>query len=542
MSAIVPALASAPQMSPPPRKPAGAYPWIPDPGDGTFRNPILLADYSDPDVLRQGDDFYLIASSFNCTPGLPVLHSRDLVNWTIVGHALRNLPHRRYRKVQPGCGVWAPSIRFHDGKVWIFFAMPDEGIYVTTATQPAGEWSKPRLLQAGKGLIDPCPLWDDNGKAFLVHAYAFSRAGIRHKLRVRPMAPDASRLLGEGQIVFDAPERQPTIEGPKFFKRAGWYYILAPAGGVRLGWQTVLRAPNVYGPYEEKIVLEQGSTPINGPHQGALVDLSNGEWWFVHFQDAGVYGRVVHLQPASWNDGWPVIGRDHDGNGIGEPVARHPKPAVGRGSPVVIPQTSDEFDAARLGLQWQWPANYEDGWYSLTARKGWLRLFARPAAQPGLAHTPHLLLQKFPARSFTVETSLELSPAADGEEAGLVVMGRAHAAIALRRSEGAEEVIFRKDSGSTVLQTRIGNKVRFFVQVKEGGKCAFAFAGGEGGFTPVREVFQAQAGEWIGAKVGLYALSRRRQPRGHADFDCFRFSPASGAGSVYGRRREVRNT
>ena len=176
--------------------------WVADLGNGTYKNPVLHADYSDPDVVRVGDDFYLAASSFNCTPGLPILHSRDLVNWVIVNHAIKNLPHSRYAAVQAGCGVWAPAIRFHAGKFWIFFPMPDEGIYVTTATDPAGTWTEPHLLQAGKGLIDPCPLWDDDGQAYLVHAYAGSRAGIKHRLRVCPMAPDGSRLLGEGQIVF----------------------------------------------------------------------------------------------------------------------------------------------------------------------------------------------------------------------------------------------------------------------------------------------------------------------------------------------------
>src|SRR5215471_10626916 len=204
----------------------GAYPWIPDQGDGTYRNPVLLADYSDPDVLRVGEQYYLTSSSFHLTPGLPILRSRDLVNWTIVGHALENLPDRRYQEVQPGAGVWAPSLRQHDGTFYIFAPLPDEGIYVLTAPKPEGPWSEPRLLIAGKGLIDPCPLWDDDGKAYLVHAYARSRAGIKDRLRVLPMAPDTSAVLGEGEIVYHDPDNQPTLEGPKLYKRNGYYYIL----------------------------------------------------------------------------------------------------------------------------------------------------------------------------------------------------------------------------------------------------------------------------------------------------------------------------
>src|SRR4051812_17739323 len=295
------------------------YPWAPDQGDGTYRNPVLCADYSDPDVIRAGGDFYLTASSFNCTPGLPVLHSRDLVNWSLIHHALKNLPHPRFSDVQHGQGVWAPAIRHHAGRFRIFFPMPDEGLYVTTADDPRAAWSEPHLLLAGKGLIDPCPLWDDDGRAYVVYAYAGSRAGIRNKLHVRPMTPDGSRVLGEGKIVWEIAPDLPALEGPKFYKRNGWYYLLAPSGGVATGWQIVLRAREVYGPYEEKVVLAQRGTAVNGPHQGALVDTPQGEWWFMHFQDAGPYGRVVHLQPVRWENDWPLIGVDQDDNDVGRP-------------------------------------------------------------------------------------------------------------------------------------------------------------------------------------------------------------------------------
>jgi beta-xylosidase len=499
-----------------------AYPWSPDQGDGTYCNPILCADYSDPDVVRHGEDFYLTASSFNCTPGLPILHSRDLVNWTIIGHAIKNLPHPRYQEVQPGCGVWAPSIRFHAGKFWVFFPTPDEGIFITTAKSPAGPWSEPHLLEPGKGLIDPCPLWDEDGKAYLVHAYAGSRAGIKHMLRVRPMAPDGSRLLGDGQVVFHNPERHPTLEGPKFLKKDGWYYILAPAGGVATGWQVAFRSRNIYGPYEDRIVLERGSTSINGPHQGALVDAVDGNWWFAHFQDTDCYGRIVHLQPVTWKDGWPLIGEDHDGNGIGEPVARHRLPKV-ENQPVV-PQTSDEFESPTLDLQWQWHANHKDDWYSLSARPGWLRFFAQPVAAADLAKAPTLLLQKFPARAFEAETLLDFSSLQSGEEAGLTVVGQTHAAVAVRRQGAENEVVYRENGKDQVLVRADSNRICLRVSISEGGKCTFRFSEGDCEATSVPIAFQATAGVWIGAKVGLYSLSQSKASGGYADFDYFRFS------------------
>ena len=508
--------------------PVGAHPWVPDQGDGTYCNPVLFADYSDPDAVRQGDDYYLVASSFNCTPGLPILHSRDLVNWTLINHAVKNLPHPRYAEVQPGCGVWAPAIRHHAGKFWIFFPMPDEGIYVTTAVHPADEWSEPHLVQAGKGLIDPCPLWDDDGQAWLVHAYAGSRAGIKHRLRVCPMAPDASRLLGEGKIVYHEPEKQPTLEGPKFLKRDGWYYILAPAGGVETGWQLALRSRHIYGPYEDRITLAQGRTAINGPHQGALVDTAAGEWWFLHFQDADVYGRIVHLQPVTWQDGWPLAGQLRAGSLAGEPVLHHAKPKVAADEKILVPATDDEFDTPKLGLQWQWQANHGGDWYSLVARPGWLRLYPQPAHPQSAGRNPHLLLQKFPARTFTVETSLELSASHPGEEAGLVVAGRSQAELGLRQEAQGWRIILRVDGLEQFSQAVEAAAVRLQLEVRSGGECHFGFeVNGETVSVPI--TFQAQKGVWIGAKVGVYChQSPAASPAGHADFDWFRF----GAGEV----------
>jgi beta-xylosidase len=492
------------------------FPWAPDSGDGTYRNPVLHADYSDPDVIRVGDDFFMTASSFNCTPGLPILHSRDLVNWSLINHAVKNLPHPRYDQFQPGCGVWAPTIRFQDGKFWIFFPTPDEGIYVTTAKHPAEKWSEPQLLQAGKGLIDPCPLWDDDGRAYLVHAYAGSRAGIKHRLQVCPMAWDASRLLGEGQVVFHAPEKHPTIEGPKFLKRDGWYYILAPAGGVETGWQAVLRSRNIYGPYEDKVVLTQGKTAVNGPHQGALVDAADGSWWFVHFQDADFHGRIVHLQPVRWEDGWPMMGSN------GEPVQSHHKPLNGAVQGFRIPQTSDEFEGAELGRQWQWQANHKDGWFSLAARRGHLRLYALPSTIPW-NELPNLLLQKFPAPGFAVETSLDFFPRQEGDEAGLVIAGQSSAAISLRRASNRNQLLFRQNNGETLLLADAAGQMRLRVAVNRDGTCQFSFAT-DGEFVAVPDAFTATKGVWIGAKVGLFAMSLAAHDAvAHADFDYFRF-------------------
>ena len=500
------------------------YPWTPESGDDTYRNPIIHADYSDPDVIRVGDDFYMVASSFNCTPGLPILHSRDLVNWSLINHAIKNLPHPRYSEVQPGCGVWAPAIRRHDNKFWIFFPMPDEGIYVTSADHPAGAWSDPWCLQEAKGWIDPCPFWDDDGKAYLFHAFAMSRSGKKERIHCRPMSPDCKRLLGEGQELFHTPHHL-YLEGPKVHKLNGWYYVLAPGGGVQTGWQVVFRSREIYGPYEEKVVLEQGSTPINGPHQGALIDLANGEWWFMHFQDVGPFGRIVHMQPVRWENDWPLMGVDHDGNGVGEPVASWQKPGVPAGAQAA-PETSDEFNSPKLGLQWQWYANHDDAWASLTARPDWLRLVSRHLRENDLGRAPHFLSQKFPARVFAVETLIDFSGGQRGEIAGMgIVGGKGYAALALRKTRDGDEYVLLGEGMVHSVGYATSTPARIRVTVAPDGECTFHMATATGPYAALPQTFRASEGGWLGAKVGLFSLaSGDSDSSGNADFDYFRFS------------------
>jgi beta-xylosidase len=509
--------------------------WKPDNEDGTYKNPVIFADYSDPDVIRVGDDFYMTASSFNCVPGLPVLHSKDLVNWKIIGHAIEHFNDERFDSPQHGNGVWAPSIRYHNGWFWVFYGDPDAGIFMTRAKSPEGPWEPLHLVQEGKGLIDTCPLWDDDGNAYIVHAWANSRAGIKSILTVNRMSPDGTKLLDEGTMVFDGRNGvQPTIEGPKFYKRNGYYYILAPAGGVKEGWQLALRSNNVFGPYEVKRVLEQGSTNINGPHQGGWVELESGESWFLHFQDRGAYGRVVHLNPVRWVDDWPLMGVDLDGNGVGEPVAEYKKPNVGKTYPIEVPQTSDEFRSKELGLQWQWHANPKEDWMSLTAKPGWMRLFSGPIPdnEVNLWSVPNLILQKFPAPEFTVTTKLDFSRLAEGQISGLLIMGQSYSYLAVERTSSGYRLVKRacadamkgnKETEEAIIGCQ-GNSVLLRVKVSNGAVCNFSYINDSKEFIQIGESFIAQAGRWIGAKVGLFCLARNaEQKTGYADYDWFRF-------------------
>jgi beta-xylosidase len=515
--------------------------WVADLGNGTYKNPVLNADYSDPDAVRVGSDYYMTSSSFEDIPGLPILHSKDLVNWKLIGHALKRLPQLEYFSVpRHGQGVWAPAIRFHKGEFYIYYPDPDFGIYLVKAKNAAGPWSDPVLVAGGKGLIDPCPLWDDNGKVYLVHGYAGSRAGIKSIISVRQLNAAGTKSLDEGVIVYDGHETDPTVEGPKFYKRNGYYYIFAPAGGVSTGWQLVLRSKTIYGPYERKVVMHQGSTPINGPHQGAWVDTPSGEDWFLHFQDKGPYGRVVHLNPMRWVNNWPVIGIDRDGDGTGEPVLIHKKPNVGKAYLKVTPAESDEFSGIQLGVQWQWMANPKGTWAFMHAANGSLRLFTDklPDSAKNLWQVPNVLLQKFPADDFMVTTKLKFTPnpKLENEKVGLAIMGFAYANVALKSKKDGVYLVYTlcpKAEGGQPEQEQIITKLAapaafLRVKVDAAAKCRFSYSIDGQSYTDVGGEFQAEVGRWKGAKVGLFATRETQtNDSGFADFDWFRVEPVN---------------
>jgi len=512
--------------------------WCPDNGDGTYQNPVLNADYSDPDVICVGDDYYLTASSFQCMPGLPVLHSRDLVNWTIIGYALqRQFPGQL---PQHGNGVWAPSIRHHNGEFYIYWGDPDRGVMMVKTKNPAGPWEEPVCVIPGKGMIDTCPLWDDDGRCYLVNGWANSRAGFNSVLTVRELSADGTRPIGQPVIVFDGGNRDYTTEGPKFYKRDGWYWIMCPAGGVETGWQLAMRSKSPYGPYESKTVLRQGKTSVNGPHQGGWVHTALGEDWFLHFQDKGPYGRVVHLQPVDWSSGWPVMGKK------GEPVLTHRKPKTMAAVAVVNPVESDDFNEPRLGLQWQWQADY-DPLYGMPTADGHFRLFTwklpNTPKPENMWLVPNMLLQKTPADRFTATTKIRLAAKAEHQRAGIIMMGLDYSALVVERV--GEEFLLKQltchnaDKGQAeqaqviaTLKPTDRDKIPYHpaiyldIQLRmtvSDGLVNFAYSRDGKSFQPVGTAFKMREGKWIGAKMGLVAVEdNEKSDSGLLDVDWFR--------------------
>ena len=520
--------------------------WVSDEGNGMYRNPVLHADYSDPDVCAVGEDYFLTASSFNCTPGLPILHSKDLVNWKIVNYALKKVePVEYYNEARHGKGVWAPSIRFHEGVFYIYWGDPDFGIFMVKTRDPYGEWDAPVLVKAGKGMIDPCPLWDDDGRVYLAHAWAGSRAKFNSVLTVCEMNKEGSAVISDPVLVFDGNDGvNHTIEGAKFYKRNGFYYLFAPAGGVVSGWQLVMRSKDVYGPYEARIVIAQGKTDINGPHQGGWVDTPAGESWFLHFQDKGAYGRVLHLNPMKWVNDWPVIGVDKDGDGCGDPVSRYRKPKTGKTYPIETPVESDEFDTRKLGLQWEWHANYQDV-FGFTTNMGYVRIYGHELSPhfKNFWEVPNLLMQKFPAEEFTATAKLKVSAKDDGQLSGLIIMGWDYSWIGVEKQgekfllkqavcKDAEQGNLEQVSTLAVLEPSRKFEAGLFpnyereiyirVHVDKGAYCRFSYSLDGKKFTEAGTLFKARQGKWIGAKVGMFSVTPHGKERGWVDVDWFR--------------------
>lgn len=519
--------------------------WVSDEGNGMYRNPVLHADYSDPDVCVVGEDYFLTASSFNCTPGLPILHSKDLVNWKIVNYALKKVePVEYYNEARHGKGVWAPSIRFHEGMYYIYWGDPDLGIFMVKTRDPYGEWDKPVLVKAGKGMIDPCPLWDDDGRVYLAHAWAGSRAKFNSVLTVCELNKEGTKVISDPVLVFDGNDGvNHTIEGAKFYKRNGFYYLFAPAGGVVSGWQLVMRSKNVYGPYEPRIVMAQGKTDINGPHQGGWVDTPAGESWFLHFQDKGAYGRVLHLNPMKWVNDWPVIGVDRDGDGCGDPVSRYRKLRTDKTYPIETPVESDEFDTRKLGLQWEWHANYQDV-FGFTTNMGYARIYGHELSShfKNFWEVPNLLMQKFPAEEFTATAKLKVSAKDDGQLSGLIVMGWDYSWIGVEKQgekfllkqaicKDAEQGNLEQVSTLAVLEPskkfeaglfpNFEREIYIRVRVGKEAYCRFSYSLDGKKFTEAGTLFKARQGKWIGAKVGMFSVTPHGKERGWVDVDWF---------------------
>ncbi len=484
-----------------------------DQGDGTFANPVLNGDFSDPDVVRVGDKYYLTCSEFHFM-GMPILESEDMVNWRIVARVHDSLDAPGYDSMDKyGQGTWAPALRFHDGTYYIYVCSPYEGLWVTTASDPAGPWTSPKLIKAVEGWEDPCPFWDEDGQAYLGHSVLGGWPIIMHK-----MSPDGMEILDEGVEVY----RGPVAEGTKLFKKDEYYYLSIPEGGVSTGWQTVLRSKDIYGPYEGAKTLEQGSTAINGPHQGAYVDTPDGQWWFFHFQSTPVLGRVVHLQPVTWIDGFPQCGTDYDGNGVGEPMHIVDKPKIDADSAPFVLQSSDDFSGSEIAVQWQFNHNPDLTRYSFNVQPGWLAVQPLPAES--LKTARNQLTQKMLGYSGSAETAISLANIGDGQRAGLLCLGRHYVGGGVWR-DGDKLLLYYENDGEVTPLDEIAAEI-LFVRLDydtESRTNQYSYSVDGVNFLPFGPAFEQTEGNWKGARLGLYTYSLSPSSTGSVAFDYFNY-------------------
>lgn len=469
-----------------------------------YNNPILNQDYSDPDVIRYKNSYYMVSSSFNHTPGVPVLKSKNLVNWKIINYVFDSLPFEKYNNVCHGDGAWAPSLRFYNNKFYCIIPFPDEGIYISECTDiDLGDWSDLWCLIEGKGIIDPCPIWTDD-KCYLACAFAKSRIGFNSCLGLYEVSLDLKKQISTTyKIIYDGHNNNPTIEGPKFYFRNKYFYIMAPAGSVKSGWQVCLRSKDIYGPYESKIVLFQDDTLVNGPHQGALIDLPNKEYAFIHFQDKGIFGRVCHLEPVKWINDWPVCGNIKDDALPGSPVDNH-EYLIDKKSNYKIP-LSDDFKDKYLSKIWQTPANKKPNWYYLDNGLVLNCIYHSDKAYNALKLTPNLFLTKIEKEFFSIKTEVILDLKNDGDEIGLCFMGSKYQYICVKRIDGINHLqikqgYFNQDYDIVLYDIQyLNNEICLMAKFKDG---SYSY-----GFNNIffKEKYKAYPGRWIGTKYGIYA-------------------------------------
>jgi beta-xylosidase len=383
--------------------------WQSDNGDGTFTNPVLYADYPDPDIIRVGDDFYFATTTFVNVPGLTILHSQDLVNWEIVSHVIPRLEGRPQYDLENGSayrmGIFAPSLRYHGGTFYVATTPVNQNTRIYFAKNISGPW---QFHELDRPAFDPGLFIESDGTV-----YVATSGGWDGHVTLLKLNEDLSQVVDEREIFY-----YKGIEGSKVVKRGEWYYIFnALPSKLTL---TCSRAKNIFGPYETVELLDDRT----GGHQGALVDLPDGTWFGFVMRDCGAVGRMPYLSPIFWQNDWPVWGNP-DAPGRVPAVARKPIPGKLLGRPA----TSDDFNSPTLGLQWQWNHNPDDARWSLTERPGYLRLRPTPATDSWLAR--NTLTQKGQGPWSRGEVKLDLSHLQPGDVCGFGTLGKVNAHIAV---------------------------------------------------------------------------------------------------------------
>lgn len=504
-----------------------------DQGDGTYRNPVLPADYSDLDCIRVGADYYAISSTFQYSPGMVILQSRDLVNWRIVGHAVPDVtqisPEMNWDRMNRfGAGIWAGAIRYHAGKFLVYFGTPNEGYFMTTATNVAGPWSTLAHVLKAKGWDDCCPFWDDDGQGYLIGSQ-FDKDpvnGKKYNIHLWKLSADGKSLATESDKIL---YQSNGSEANKLYKWNGTYYHYFSEVRAEVRVPMMGRATNIAGPYEYRQIGHVKKGGDYEPNQGGIVQSEAGDWWFFTHHGAGDWsGRIASLLPVTWTNGWPIIG-EIGADGIGNMVWSAKKPA--KSSPRVTPQTDDDFSAATLSPQWEWHYQPRAEKWSLTERPGFLRLHAfRGLHGDNLLKIGNVLTQRsFRAATNCVTVKMEVEGMADGQSAGLFHFTTAgFAGVGVTQSNGVRQLIYRSgltvDRGAAITGSSVWLRSSWGLD----GVCHFYRSLDGKSFEAVGEPYQMNWASYRGDRIGLFNYNNQADA-GYVDFDWFHYEYAGQA-------------
>lgn len=504
-----------------PPSPWGNWPLWGDQKDGTYRNPVLPSDYSDLDCIRVGSDYYAISSTMQYSPGMVILHSKDLVNWSITGHAVDDVtrigPEMNWDRMNRyGRGVWAGAIRHHDGKFWVYFGTPEEGYFMTSAKDPAGPWEPLHQMTKEGGWDDCCPFWDDDGQGYFVGTHF--KGG--YKTWLYKLTPDGRDLIPESRVLINEGLRR---EANKLLKVNGIYYHFFSEHKPDTGRYVMMqRADKITGPYSEPRQLSHVQRESHEPNQGGIVDTEKGDWFFfTHHGNGDWEGRAASLLPVTWVDGWPILGNvGEDGMGRMPWSGKKPIPD----SPLVVPQSDDDFSNPKLNVQWEWNYQPRAEKWSLTERPGWLRLHAwQPLKPDDLKKAGNTLTQRVMRTSENVVTvQLDPSGMADGQVAGLCLYHRDYGTMAVRRENG--QLTVEAARNQTILRGPgiAAKPIWFRAEWGLDGLCRFSYSEDGKTFSPFGDPFRFGWADYRGERIGLFSYNNSGEA-GYADFDSFTY-------------------
>lgn len=488
--------------------------------DGTYRNPIIPSDYSDLDCIRVGEDYYAISSTMHFSPGMTILHSRDLVNWEIVGNAISDLtqisPALGWQKMdRNGRGVWAGTIRYNKGRFYIFFGTPDEGYFMTSASKAEGPWNPLICLLNEKGWDDCSVIWDKKGKAWFVGT-CFAEG---YKTYIFPMAKDAQSIdRTQGKLVNEGNGR----EANKLIYHEGYYYLVFSEHKNGVGrYVMAKRDKEMAGNFEEEKQLLLACAEAHEPNQGGIVEGKDGKWYFLtHHGNGDWCGRLVSLIPVTWKEGWPMMGVTHNMN-PGSMVWSALMPTTKEEKLKI--QRTDEFEGRKLGPQWQWLYQPRTDKFSLTECPGWLRMYAfKPLEEDCLLKAGNTLTQRtFRTQHNEVTIRIDISNMADGQHAGLCHFAEHSGCLGVVREEGKSYVEFRLDDRSERGPQLGGSLLWLRSEWGLNGDSRFSYSMDGFHFIPWNG-YQLSWGFYRGDRIGIYNYNNQKE-EGFIDVDYLRY-------------------